>query len=390
MIISASERANSVQEYFFSQKLKQIRSLVVAGHKIINLGIGNPDLPPPSEAVYRLVNEASKPNTHGYQSYTGVPELRQAFADWYSRFYGCEFNADNEILPLMGSKEGIMHISLAFLNQGDTVLIPDPGYPTYTSVSRIAGAKLLPYNLKKENGWMPDFSEIEQNDLSGVKLMWINYPNMPTGAPADHQFFEEIISFAYRHKILIINDNPYDFVLNTDYRSIFMYPGAKDVSLELNSLSKSHNMAGWRVGAVFGRADYIATILKIKSNMDSGMFLPVQLAAATALVSTTDTWHETNNQIYLERRTIAWQILDALQCDYDKHAQGLFVWAEIPGHYQSGFELSDLLLDKAEVFITPGGIFGENGLRYIRISLCATEEQLTEALERIKKMTQAL
>jgi len=359
--------------------------MVAAGRNVINLGIGNPDLPPSEIAVNKLIEEAQKSYTHGYQSYNGAPELRKSFADWYARYYNVSLNFETDILPLIGSKEGIMHISLAFVNEGDTVLIPDPGYPTYESVSKIAGAKIVKYNLTKVNNWLPDFDELRRLDLANVKLMWVNYPHMPTGAPATDAFFTELIQFANEYNILIVNDNPYDFILNTDHRSILAFPGAFEVALELNSLSKAHNMAGWRVGAVFGRADYIATVLKIKSNMDSGMYLPVQLAAAEALKANDD-WYEKNNVAYRERRAYAWQILDILECDYDKLAQGMFVWAQIPKKYKSGFQLSDLLLDKSKVFITPGGIFGKNGENYIRISLCATTAQLKETIQRISDL----
>lgn len=383
MIISPSIRAASVQEYFFSGKMAQIRQMIADGIPVLNLGIGNPDLPPSEKTIDRLVATSSQYSTHGYQAYRGIPELRNALAQWYRKYFKAELKPADEILPLIGSKEGIMHISLAFVNRGDGVLIPDPGYPTYESVSKIAGAKIFKYNLLKKNNWLPDFSEIEKHDLSEVKIMWMNYPNMPTGAVADDSFFKQSIEFALKHKILLINDNPYSFILNEDYKSILAYTDAKKCSLELNSVSKAHNMAGWRVGAVLGRADYIATILKIKSNMDSGMFLPVQYAAAEALKAD-DSWYKSNNQIYEKRRTFAEKILDALNCKYSKNSQGMFIWAEIPGKFKNGFELSNLILKKTNVFITPGGVFGQNGEQYIRISLCASENMLKEALERIK------
>ncbi len=382
MIISPSDRANSVEEYFFSKKLKQIKSMQDSGIDILNLGIGNPDLPPPPQVLDKLVSAASQDSTHGYQSYIGIPQLRKAFADWYQKYFDVKLNPDNQILPLMGSKEGIMHISAAFVNPGDGVLIPDPGYPTYESVSKIVGAKIIKYKLKHENNWLPDLQELARQDLSGVKIMWINYPNMPTGAAATNDFFKDIIEFGLKHKILIINDNPYSFILNDNYKSILKTPRAFETALELNSVSKAHNMAGWRVGAVLGHQDYITEILKIKSNMDSGMFLPVQLAAVEALKSD-EKWFRKINSVYKERQKYAHDILDLLNCEYDKTAGGMFVWAKIPEQYKDGFELSDKLLNDAHVFITPGGIFGEQGKYFIRISLCSTKETLQQAKERI-------
>ncbi len=382
MIIKQSHRATLVKEYYFSKKLKQISEMKIAGAEIINLGIGNPDLAPQEEVINTLVVSSIDKLNHGYQPYTGIDTLRKAFAEWYKTFFEVKTDYKTEVLPLMGSKEGIMHISLAFLNSGDSVLIPNPGYPTYSSVTKIAGANIIEYNLLEENNWMPDLETIEKQDLSKVKLMWINYPNMPTGKPACTKFYEKVIEFAHRNKILICNDNPYSFILNNKQLSILSVEGAKDVALELNTLSKSQNMAGWRVGVLFAKKEYIKTVLKIKSNMDSGMFLPIQLAAIKALECNKD-WYAKINKTYKERRILIWKILDNLNCSYDKTSVGMFVWAKISNQFSSSIEFSDYLLNKYHIFITPGSIFGSNGDRYIRISLCSNKNILLETLKRI-------
>jgi len=383
-MITPADRISEVKEYYFSVKLKEIEKMRQAGIDVINLGIGNPDMPPAPEVLETLNRQASSPDNHGYQSYVGIPELRSAFAGWYKKYYNVSLNPGSEILPLIGSKEGIMHISMAFLNPGDGVLVPNPGYPTYSSVSKLVGAKIINYNLSENNGWLPDFEELEKQDLSSVKLMWINYPNMPTGANAAPGFFEKVIEFGKKHNILICNDNPYSFILNDKQRSILQVEGAKETALELNSLSKSHNMAGWRVGMVASSAEIISYILRVKSNMDSGMFKPLQLAAVKAL-ELDSTWYESVNKQYLERRKLVWKIMDTLECSYDKNQTGMFVWAKISDKQKNGKELSDEILTKSHVFITPGFIFGDMGDKYIRISLCTNEKLLTEALNRIKK-----
>jgi len=385
MKVKPAERTNSVGEYYFSAKLRQIDQMRRAGIDVINLGIGSPDLPPPPEAIKKLSEEAALPGVHGYQSYNGLPELRKAMSDWYQKYFGVTLNPENEILPLIGSKEGIMHISMAFVNPGDEVLVPDPGYPSYTSGTRLVGGVVRTYDLLAKNNWMPDFDLIERSSLSKVKLMWVNYPHMPTGTKASAILFERLIKFAAKHGILICNDNPYSFILNSEHISILSVDGAKEYALELNSLSKSHNMAGWRVGLVAGDRDYISTVLKVKSNMDSGMFRPLQLAAAEAL-KRGDDWFEKNNEIYRRRREIANEIMDILGCRYDKEQTGLFLWGQVSENYKNGEELSDMVLEKAHVFITPGFIFGKNGDGYVRISLCSNEEKLKEARERIKNL----
>lgn len=382
MIVKPSERTTGVSEYYFSARLKQIAQMRSSGIDVINLGIGSPDLPPPPEAVKKLSEEAAKPGVHGYQSYNGIPELRKAMAEWYMKYFGVKLNPDNEILPLIGSKEGIMHISMAFINPGDEVLVPDPGYPSYSSVTRLLGGKVKNYDLLEKNGWMPDFDAIENNDLSKVKLMWVNYPHMPTGTKASPNLFERLVKFALKHRILICNDNPYSFILNNEYVSILAVDGAGEAAVELNSLSKSHNMAGWRIGMAAGAADYISNILKVKSNMDSGMFMPLQLAAAEALTQGSG-WYENLNEIYRRRRKIAGEIMEALGCRYDANQTGLFLWGKISNFFRNGEELSDIILNNAEVFITPGFIFGKNGEKYVRISLCSNEEMLQKAKDRI-------
>jgi len=382
MRVKPAERTESVQEYYFSKKLAQIDRMRKDGADIINLGIGSPDQPPSENTVAALIAEAKKPSSHGYQSYTGIPALRRAFADWYKKYFHVDLNPDNEILLLMGSKEGIMHISMAFVNPGDEVLVPDPGYPTYSSVTNLVGGIVRKYDLMSENGWFPDIEALEQSDLSKVKLMWVNYPHMPTGTPGSLKLFEKLVVFAKKHNILLCNDNPYSFILNKEYKSILQIEDAKDIALELNSLSKSHNMAGWRIGMVAGHSDYIKEVLKVKSNMDSGMFLGMQMAAIEAL-GNPESWYDTVNEVYVRRRKIVEEIMDLLGCRFDKSQVGLFIWGRIPDEIISCEEYVEEILNKTHVFITPGFIFGENGQRYIRISLCATEQKLVEAKNRI-------
>jgi len=382
MKVKPAERTKTVQEYYFSVKLKQIDRMKKEGIDVINLGIGSPDMPPPPEAIKKLSEEAAKPDVHGYQSYNGIPELRNAMADWYRKYFNVTLDPDNEILPLIGSKEGIMHISMAFVNPGDDVLVPDPGYPSYSSITRLVGGNIKEYDLTEKNNWLPDFDALEDSDLSKVKLMWVNYPNMPTGRKASTMLFERLIKFGEKHNILIVNDNPYSFILNKDHISILYLNGAKNVAIELNSLSKSHNMAGWRIGMAAGDNGYISEVLKVKSNMDSGMFRPLQLAAAEAL-KRGDDWYYELNSVYSRRREVACEIMDALQCSYDPEQAGLFMWGKISDRYKNAEELADKVLDKAHVFITPGSIFGKNGSKYVRISLCCKEEILLKAKEKV-------
>lgn len=382
MDIEVSERLNGIGEYYFSQKLREIDELNKQGKKIINLGIGSPDLPPHPDVIKVLQEEAAKPNVHGYQGYKGSPVLRNAIATFYKNWYGVDVNADTEILPLIGSKEGIMHICMTYLNKGDEALIPNPGYPTYSSAVKLAGGTCVEYGLTEENNWEPDFATLEKMDLSRVKLMWINYPEMPTGKQASVELFERIVAFGKKNNILICHDNPYSFILNERPISLLSVAGAKDVALELNSLSKASNMAGWRVGMMLGAKERIEEVLRFKSNMDSGMFLPLQLAAAKALSLGKD-WYDQLNEIYIERRELVHQLLEQLNCSFDKNQVGMFIWAKIPSTYKDGYVLSDEVLYDKNVFITPGGIFGSNGNGYIRISLCAKKEVFKEALERI-------
>jgi LL-diaminopimelate aminotransferase len=382
MKVKPADRTLSVQEYYFSQKLRQIDQMRKAGASIISLGIGSPDQAPSENTVKRLIDESTKSTSHGYQSYIGIPELRNAFAGWYKKYFGVELNPDDEILPLMGSKEGIMHISMAFVDQGDEVLIPDPGYPTYSSVTNLVGGKIRYYDLDEKTGWMPDLKALELIDLSKVKLMWVNYPHMPTGTPGSIKLFENLVAFANRHSILLCNDNPYSFILNRNYHSLLAVDGAKEVALELNSLSKSHNMAGWRIGMVAGHSEYLKSILRVKSNMDSGMFLPIQKAAVEAL-SNPPEWYDRINLVYKKRRKTVEEIMDILACIYDRNQVGLFVWGRIPESVASCEEYVEAILNEAGVFITPGFIFGSRGERYIRISLCASENLLEEAKRRI-------
>lgn len=384
MIIKAAKRTESVSEYYFSRKLREIAEMnvrrVASGEEpVINLGIGSPDGMPPVEAVEALCEGAVQPGNHAYQSYVGLPELRQAFADWYSRWYGVELDPNTEIQPLVGSKEAILLISLAFLDKGDKVLVPDPGYPTYTSASRLVEAEIVPYDLCEEKGWWPDFEALEQMDLEGVKIMWTNYPNMPTGTSASEELYDRLVDFGRRHGILICNDNPYSFILNDRPLSVLARPGAKECCLELNSLSKAHNMAGWRIGMVAAERDVISEILKVKSQMDSGMFKPLQLAAVQAL-SRGPEWFARLNEEYRRRRVLAGEIFDLVGAEYDPESTGMFLWGKVNG---KGVDVSDRLLYEAGVFITPGFIFGKNGENHIRISLCAKPEVLKAAAERI-------
>ena len=382
MQIQKSNRLSGIGEYYFSQKLREIDVLNQAGKNIINLGIGSPDLPPHPEVIKVLQTESAKPNTHAYQSYKGSPILRKAIANWYQNWYQVELNPDTEILPLIGSKEGIMHICMTYLNEGDKVLIPNPGYPTYASAVQLAGGIPVPFELKEINQWEPDFDALSKMDLTGVKMMWVNYPQMPTGKLPSDDLFAKIIQFGIQHQILICHDNPYSFILNDHPKSILSIPGAKEVAIELNSLSKSQNMAGWRLGMLCASKEKINDILTFKSNMDSGMFLPIQLAAAKALSLGKD-WYDSINAIYAARREKVFQLLDLLECVFEKDQAGMFVWAKIPIAYKDGFALSDHVLYNHQVFITPGGIFGSAGNGYVRISLCASEEKLNEAIKRM-------
>lgn len=384
MIIQPANRIRSVSEYYFSKKLREIEKMNHQGVQVINLGIGSPDRMPPQEAVLALMRGAQDPEGHAYQNYKGLREIRQAFARWYKKYYGVKLDPETEIQPLAGSKEGILLLSMAFLDRGDKVLVPDPGYPAYTSASRLAEAEVITYDLKEENGWWPDFGQLEQMDLTRVKMMWVNYPNMPTGAQATRELYEQLVAFGLRHKILICNDNPYSFILNHERLSILSITGANACCVELNSLSKAHNMSGWRIGMIAGEADVIAQVLKVKSNMDSGMFKPLQLAAIEALAQD-DGWYEQLDEEYRKRRKLAGAIFDLLDVKYDVCCGGMFLWGKIGEEEESGEKLSDRILQRARVFITPGFIFGKNGNRYIRISLCSKQEVLKEAAERIRK-----
>lgn len=384
MIIQPANRTNSVSEYYFSKKLQEIERMNRQGLKVINLGIGAPDRMPPAEAIEVLVKEAQQADNHAYQSYKGIQQLREGFAAWYKNYYRVVLNPDNEIQPLAGSKEGILLLSLAFLNKGDKVLVPNPGYPTYSSASLLTEAEILFYDLKEEQGWEPDFEKLETMDLTGVKLMWTNYPNMPTGAKASRRLYERLVEFGLKHQIMICNDNPYSFILNDEHLSILEISGAKACCVELNSLSKAHNMSGWRIGMIAGEAEVIAQVLKVKSNMDSGMFRPLQLAAVQAL-SQGDHWYKQLNDEYRKRQKLAGEIFDLLQVKYDRNSGGMFLWGKVDECWKDGEHLSDYILEKAQVFITPGFIFGSKGKQYVRISLCAKQEVLQEALQRIRK-----
>jgi aspartate/methionine/tyrosine aminotransferase len=381
-IIKAAARTGLVNEYYFSAKLAEIARMRDQGIDVINLGIGSPDMPPAENVTDELTVSASNSNNHGYQSYRGIPRLRKAFAEWYARYFRVDLDPETEILPLIGSKEGIMHISMAFLDPGDEVLVPDPGYPAYGAAASLAGGVVRFYDLKEETGWFPDIRSIEAAGVEKVKMMWINYPHMPTGTKATPALFSDLVNFARSNGILLCNDNPYSFILNKEHLSILSIPGAAETALELNSLSKSHNMAGWRIGMAAGNRFLINDILKVKSNMDSGMFLPLQAAASVAL-SASDSWYEGLNEMYLRRRNKAAEIMNSLSCTFNEAQAGLFLWGRIPAKYTDATALTEELLHERHIFITPGSIFGKNGARYIRISLCAREEILDATLDRI-------
>lgn len=382
-MITTAKRLDTVQEYYFSHKLRQVRQLMAEGKSIINMGIGSPDLAPAKSVIKAIQNAMNDDKAHEYQSYQGLPELRQGMANFYKEQFGVMLDWNLELLPLMGSKEGIMHISMAFLNEGDEVLIPNPGYPTYESVTNLVQAKAVLYDLKAENNWEPDFESLEQRDLSKVKLMWVNYPNMPTGANGTRKLLEKLVAFAEKHQILLINDNPYSFVLNDNPISILEIEGAKEVALELNSLSKTFNMAGWRVGMVSGKATFIDAILKVKSNMDSGMFYGIQKGAVEALKLGKE-WFDAQNEIYNQRRNLIFELVEKFGCKYDKNSVGMFVWAKLPSDVKSAEGFIDRILLEQHIFITPGTIFGSNGEGYIRFSLCMNEEKIREAIERFE------
>ena len=384
--IQPADRLASVSEYYFSRKLKEVAQMNAEGKNVISLGIGSPDMPPSEETINVLCDQAKRADVHGYLPTVGIPELRKAMADWYKRWYNVDLDPATEIQPLIGSKEGILHVTLAFVNPGDQVLVPNPGYPTYTSLNKILGSEIVNYNLREDNGWQPDFEELEKMDLSRVKLMWTNYPNMPTGANATMELYEKLVAFARKHNIVIVNDNPYSLILNQKPLSILNVPGAKECCIEFNSMSKSHNMPGWRVGLLATNAQFVQWILKIKSNIDSGTFRPLQLAAAQAYNNSME-WHEeTNINVYSRRRKLAEEIMQTLGCSFDTNQVGMFLWGRIPESCNDVEDLTERVLHEARVFITPGFIFGSNGKRYIRISLCAKEEKLAEALERIKAL----
>lgn len=384
--IKPADRLANVSEYYFSRKLKEVAKMNAEGKDIISLAIGSPDMPPSEETIKVLCEEAQKPNAHGYMPTVGIPELRQAMADWYKHWYNVDLDPNTEIQPLIGSKEGILHVTLAFVNPGDQVLIPNPGYPTYAAVNKILGSDIVYYDLLENNHWQPDFVALEKMDLSKVKLMWTNYPNMPTGGNASMELYARIVDFARRHHIVVVNDNPYSFILNKKPISILNVPGAKECCIEFNSMSKSHNMPGWRFGMLSSNAQFIQWILKIKSNIDNGMFRPMQLAAAQAYHNSEE-WHATYNfDVYQRRRNLAEQIMTTLGCTFDPEQVGMFLWGRIPDHYADVEQLTEKILHEARVFITPGFIFGSNGNRYIRISLCAKEEKIKEALQRIQQI----
>lgn len=385
-MIKPANRLNAVSEYYFSAKLREIAEMNAAGKNVLNLGIGNPDMPPSEATINKLCSEAMKPNVHGYQSYVGIPELREEFSYWYKKWYNVSLNPKTEIQPLIGSKEGVLHISLAFVNPGDGILVPNPGYPTYQSVSRLAEANILTYDLDEKNNWQPNFDALEKMDLTNVKLMWVNYPNMPTGANASVELFEKLVAFGRKHNIVICNDNPYSFILNDKKLSILSVEGAKDVCIELNSMSKSHNMAGWRMAMLASNEQFVQWILAVKSNVDSGMFRPMMVAAVEALQNSEE-WHDNMNSLYSRRRKLAFKIMDMLGCQYNTNQVGMFVWAKIPDKWKNAGELADKILYEKNVFITPGFIFGSNGERYLRISLCSPESMLEEVIERITNLS---
>ncbi len=379
-------RVDSIQEYYFSRKLKEVAKLNAEGKDIISLAIGSPDMPPSKQTIDKLCAVANEPDAHGYQPTSGLPELHSAMAGFYKRTYGVDLDAKTEVQPIIGSKEGIMYVTLAFCNPGDKVLIPDPGYPTYTAVNKLFGTQIVNYDLREDNGWQPDFDKLEKMDLSGVKVMWSNYPNMPTGGNARRETFERLVAFAKEHDILVVNDNPYSLILNEHPMSIMQVPGAKDCCIEFNSMSKSHNMPGWRVAMIVGNKNFISWMFKIQSNIENGTFRGIQLAAAEAFNTNTPEWHRENNiENYRRRRVIAEDIMKALGCTFDPKQVGMFLWGKIPDRYADVEDLTEAVLHKASVFITPGFIFGNNGKRYIRISLCAKDDKMKEALERIIK-----
>ena len=386
-MIQPADRLSLVQEYYFSRKLKEVAQMNAEGKDIISLAIGSPDMPPSEQTIEKLCEVAHQPNAHGYQPTQGTPELREAMARFYKRWYDVDIDAKSELLPLIGSKEGILHVTLAFVNPGDAVLVPNPGYPTYTSLSKILGAKIVNYNLREDNGWQPDFDQLEEIMAnSRPKLMWTNYPNMPTGGRAQRATYERLVKFAQEHDIVVVNDNPYSFILSDEHLSIMQVPGAKDCCIELNSMSKAYNMPGWRVGLCVSNAQFIQWILKVQSNIESGTFRGIQLAAAEAY-DNSDEWHrEYNVNVYARRRQYAEQIMDVLGCTYDKNQVGMFLWGKIPDSIQNVEDLTERVLHEARVFITPGFIFGSNGERYIRISLCAKEEKIEAALRRIEEL----
>lgn len=381
-----ASRVDSIQEYYFSRKLKEVAKLNAEGKDIISLAIGSPDMPPSKQTIDKLCAVANEPDAHGYQPTSGLPELHSAMAEFYKRTYGVDLDAKTEVQPIIGSKEGIMYVTLAFCNPGDKVLIPDPGYPTYTAVNKLFGTQIVNYDLREDNGWQPDFDKLEKMDLSGVKVMWSNYPNMPTGGNARRETFERLVAFAKEHDILVVNDNPYSLILNEHPMSIMQVPGAKDCCIEFNSMSKSHNMPGWRVAMIVGNKNFISWMFKIQSNIENGTFRGIQLAAAEAFNTNTPEWHRENNiENYRRRRVIAEDIMKALGCTFDPKQVGMFLWGKIPDRYADVEDLTEAVLHKARVFITPGFIFGNNGKRYIRISLCAKDDKMKEALERIIK-----
>lgn len=387
MEIRPARRVTEIQEYYFSRKLKEVARLNAEGKDIVSLAIGSPDMPPSPQVIDKLCEVARDPSAHGYQPTAGIPELREAMAHFYRKWYGVELDWATEIQPLIGSKEGILHVTLAFCDPGDEVLIPDPGYPTYTAINKILGTKITYYDLREDNGWQPDFDALERMDLSRVKLMWTNYPNMPTGGNARVETYERLVDFARRHNIVIVNDNPYSLILNDRPLSILQVPGAKDCCLEFNSMSKSHNMPGWRVAMVASNPTFISWILKVKSNIDNGSFRGIQLAAAEAFTTNTDEWHQENNIAnYRRRRGIAERIMQTLGCEYDPRQVGMFLWGKIPGKYADVEQLTERALREARVFITPGFIFGQNGKRYVRVSLCAKDDRMQEALRRLRAL----
>jgi len=380
--VHPADRVGNIQEYYFSRKLKEVAEMNANGKNVINLGIGSPDMPPSATAIEVLCEHAHRADEHGYQPYVGIPELREGFARWYKTWFNVDLNPKTEIQPLIGSKEGILHISLTFLNKGDKVLVPNPGYPTYSAVTKIVEANLIPYNLHEEKGWQPDFEELEKMNLEGVKLMWTNYPNMPTGGNATMELYEKLVDFGRRHNIIICNDNPYSFILNEHPISILSVKGAKEVCIEMNSMSKAHNMPGWRIAMLASNETFVKWILKVKSNVDNGQFKPMELAAAAALDAKKE-WYDGMNKVYRSRRELAGKIMQALGCTYDKNQVGMFLWGKIPAEIEGSEALANKILYEANVFLTPGFIFGSRGERYIRISLCCKNDKLQEALDRI-------